>query len=259
MEPTCFYYKNSGESIIGGEMTILFKSMLLILFFGSVFFGAVANAGLKISPIQLYISEKIKQRSATVTMTSSGIKEAKIFEVSAVKWSQNEKSEDILEPDPSILINPKNFVLQPETKQIVRVGFSQSLSAVVGPQEKTWRIVFSEVPSVSKETAVNFLFNISVPLFVGTQDPAKLDIHTWYNQNHLWMDIKNDSNSHIQIFKIKILDAQRKEIAESNEMKYLLHGQKYGFNFGNVKLGDLKQYTLKIETDKDEKPLELKL
>ena len=230
-----------------------------VLVLGTVLLSPNLYAGLKISPIQLYISEKTRQRSATITLESSGLKEAKIFEMSAVKWTQNDKSEDVFEPDPTILINPKNFVIQPESKQIVRVGFTQPLAAIVGPQEKTWRIIFSEVPAVAKETSVSFLFNISVPLFLGNQDKDKLDIKTAYNQDNLVMNVKNDSSSHLQIFKIRIIDANQKEVAISNEMKYLLHGQQYTFNFGNVKLSNSTQYTLKIDTDKDEKPLEMKL
>ncbi|WP_010112725.1 molecular chaperone [Acinetobacter sp. P8-3-8] len=230
-----------------------------VLVLGTVLLSPNIYAGLKISPIQLYISEKTRQRSATITLESSGLKEAKIFEMSAVKWTQNDKSEDVFEPDPTILINPKNFVIQPESKQIVRVGFTQPLAAIVGPQEKTWRIIFSEVPAVAKETSVSFLFNISVPLFLGNQDKDKLDIKTAYNQDNLVMNVKNDSSSHLQIFKIRIIDANQKEVAISNEMKYLLHGQQYTFNFGNVKLSNSTQYTLKIDTDKDEKPLEMKL
>ncbi|MEG0481964.1 MAG: fimbria/pilus periplasmic chaperone [Acinetobacter sp.] len=230
-----------------------------VLVLGTVLLSPNLYAGLKISPIQLYISEKARQRSATITLESSGLNEAKIFEVSAVKWTQNDKSEDVLEPDPTILINPKNFVIQPESKQIVRVGFSQPLAAIIAPQEKTWRIIFTEVPAVAKETSVSFLFNISVPLFLGTQDNAKLDIKPAYNQDNLVMSIKNDASSHLQIFKITIVDANKKEVAVSTEMKYLLHGQQHTFNFGNVKLNNSTQYTLKIDTDKGDTPLEMKL
>ena len=175
-----------------------------VLVLGTVLLSPNIYAGLKISPIQLYISEKTRQRSATITLESSGLKEAKIFEMSAVKWTQNDKSEDVFEPDPTILINPKNFVIQPESKQIVRVGFTQPLAAIVGPQEKTWRIIFSEVPAVAKETSVSFLFNISVPLFLGNQDKDKLDIKTAYNQDNLVMNVKNDSSSHLQLSLIHI-------------------------------------------------------
>ena len=46
-------------------------------------------AGLKITPIQLYISDIKKQRSATVTLGYKESDQPKIFEVSAVKWAQN--------------------------------------------------------------------------------------------------------------------------------------------------------------------------
>ena len=42
-------------------------------------------------------------------------------------------------------------------------------------------------------------------------------------------------------------------------MKYLLLQQKYSFDMGNVKLGNIQDYTLKLITDKSEQEIELKM
>lgn len=213
-------------------------------------------AGLKITPIQLYISDTKKQRSATVTMEYRDIETPKIFEVSAVKWTQNSKGEDVLEPDSSVIINPKNFVLQPNSKQIVRVGFVQPTS---DKNEETWRIVFNEVPPIVKQNAVSFLFNISLPLFVGKQDKIKLAIQPVFKGKQLTLNVKNDTNTHVQIKKITLVDDNKKEIAVSNDMKYLLKNQQKDFDFGEVKIENLNKYKLIIETDRNNFPMEFNL
>lgn len=213
-------------------------------------------AGLKITPIQLYISDIKKQRSATVTLDYKESDQPKIFEVSAVKWAQNAEGEDVLEPDTSVVINPKNFVLQPNSKQIVRVGFTQMQPP---KKEETWRIIFNEIAPTVKESKVNFLFNISMPLFVGIQEKVKLNFNPIYNGSQLSLNVKNDTNTHVQIKKITILDDNKKEIAVTTEMKYLLNNQQQNFNFGEIKLGDFHKYKLIIETDRSELPMEFNL
>ncbi len=222
-------------------------------------FCTVSFAGLKITPIQMFLNEKTKQRSSTVMLDSVGLKESKIFEMSAVKWTQDSQGKDLFEKDDNILINPKNFVIKPDSKQIIRVGFAQPVVAMQQGVEKTWRIIFTEIAPVSHETSVNFLFNISVPFFVGHQDEINLDLKTDYKNNHLSVWMKNKASSHVQILKITVEDQNKKEVIQSNEMKYLLSGVQYTFNIGHVNLGDLNQYRLKVTTDKNDQPIEFKL
>ncbi|WP_111895112.1 molecular chaperone [Acinetobacter sp. MB5] len=212
-------------------------------------------AGLRIIPLQMYISDKKQQRSTSIMLTSKGMPEAKIFEVSAAKWSQNEKGEDILEPDSSIIINPKNFVLKPDSKQIVRVGFSKMPN--LGEKEGTWRIIFSEVPPALSNNTIGFLLNVSVPLFVGKQSPVDLKITPKYEDNGFTVNMKNNADSHIQILEMSLVDENKKEISAIHDMKYLLTKQEYDFKFPQIKSRNTNK--ILIKTDKSEKPLEFKL
>ena len=236
------------------------KTVLNSLFVLALGVSQNVFAGLDISPIQLFISEKNKQRSATVTLDSKGIPTQKIFEASAVKWSQDSQGQDVLEPDPSILINPKNFVIQPESSQVIRVGFAQAIDSMDLSKEKTWRIIFTEIPSVTNETSVNFLLNISIPLFVGTKDLFNLGVMPSTQDGNLILKIKNNADSHIKVTQIAIVDdVNNKEIANIADMKYLLQQTEYGFGFGNVKLSQGHSYTVKISIDKKETPIEIKI
>ena len=105
-------------------------------------------AGIKFTPIQLYLGDKGRQRSTTVVVESTGFTKSKIFEISALNWSQNEKGEDVLVEDKTLMFNPKVFELKPESKQIVRVGFAQQFAPSELEKEKTCRVIFNEVTPV---------------------------------------------------------------------------------------------------------------
>lgn len=229
-------------------------SVILLFLFGL----QVTWAGLSVSPIQLYIDKK-QQRSTTVTLTSKELPEAKIFEASAVKWSQNEKGEDVLDPVSDIIINPKNFIIKPESSQIIRVGF-RTLPDIDAQQEGAWRIIFTEVTPVARDVdSVSFLLNISVPLFVGKQLPIDFKITPIVKSGNSYLNIQNNANSHVQIFKISIVDENKKEVASNTQMKYLLAKQNYQFDFGHLNIKDWHKYKLLIKTDKNENPFEFSI
>lgn len=233
------------------------KKILLTLLLGLYNFPVLA--GLDFDPVQMYLKDNSRQRSATITLSSNDVPQEKIFEMSAVKWTQNEKGEDVYALDNNILINPKNFVIKPNSKQIIRVGFAQPLTNDDLKNEQTWRVIFKEVTPVVEQTGMTFLFNVSVPLFVGKQEKADLAIQTRQTDKNLIINIKNKANSHIQISKLEILDVSKKEVVVKSEMKYLLKGQSHDFDLGQVNLGDLSKYKLMIYTDKSELPMEMKI
>lgn len=226
------------------------KKIILFLILSSLSFSLIA--GIKFTPIQLYLGNKGKQqRSATVVVESSGVDSVKIFELSAVKWEQNEKGEDVLVEEKNILFNPKIFELKPESKQIVRVGFSQPFSSQDLEKEQTWRVIFNEVTPVLDDEAINFQFNFSLPLFVGKQDKTNLDVKLRTENNNMLVDVKNMSKSHAQITDIKLVDSNNKDLIQKSFNRYLLIGQKYTFDLGVMNNKHNDRIKVKIKTDKD--------
>ncbi len=64
------------------------------------------------------------------------------------------KGEDVLVEDRTLLFNPKTFELEPESKQIVRIGFSQPPENL--EKQQSWRVVFKEVTPVAEESRLTF-------------------------------------------------------------------------------------------------------
>lgn len=224
----------------------------IIGFCGLLLWSLSVSAGIKFNPIQLYIQDSTRQRSTTVSVESTGLKKSRIFEISAVKWKQNQQGEDILEEDKTLLFNPKTFELKPESKQIVRVGFSQPLANI--NQEQTWRIIFKEVTPIEDDSSINFLFNFSLPLFAGKQVNPKLNLKLEKLDNQAYLNIDNVAKSHIKIIEILVTDNKNKEILKKKLGQYVLGGNRIKLELGEI--ANNNELKIKIKTDKDEKYLE---
>ena len=224
----------------------------IIGFCGLLLCSLSVSAGIKFNPIQLYIQDSTRQRSTTVSVESTGLKKSRIFEISAVKWKQNQQGEDILEEDKTLLFNPKTFELKPESKQIVRVGFSQPLANM--NQEQTWRIIFKEVTPIEDDSSINFLFNFSLPLFAGKQVNPKLNLKLEKLDNQAYLNIDNVAKSHIKIIEILVTDNKDKEILKKKLGQYVLGGNRIKLELGEITNNN--ELKIKIKTDKDEKYLE---
>jgi len=224
------------------------KALLIILV--AFLFNTQLYAGISISPVQLYLTDKSKQRSSTFTLESKGDDESpRIFEAQAVKWTQGENGEDIYSPVSNIIINPKNFILKPNSKQMVRVGFTQSVESMNLSQEETW----------NDESKIALLLSLNVPFFVGKQEPAYLKFIAKKQNGRTIINVENLAKSHIQIQKLFVMDKNKKVVAESADMKYLLALGKNHYDLGSAPILGANNYKVVVETDKGDTPLEFNL
>jgi len=231
------------------------KKIIAILV-SSMFYMSVSNAGVSVDPVQMYIQNPAKQRTTTLTLESKDETEKRIFEVKAFKWTQKDNGENVLEPDNSLIINPKNFILQANGKQTIRIGFNRPVESVLeGQQEGTWRVIVDEIPQAVKESSVNFLVSFNLPLFVGKQEDVKLNFNVENNK----LIVKNNAKSHIQIQKLFVMDKNKKVVAESADMKYLLALGKNHYDLGSAPILGANNYKVVVETDKGDTPLEFNL
>ncbi|BCT87721.1 MULTISPECIES: molecular chaperone [Acinetobacter] len=227
----------------------MFRSLIFILL--GVVWTLTAHAGIQFSPIQMYLKDPTRQKSTTVVVESTGLSTSKLFEVLAFKWSQDNKGEDILIEDESILFNPKIFELKPESKQLVRVGFTQP---PVLATEGTWRVIFKEVTPVAENTAINFLFNFSLPLFVGPQADPKLSVNLKKADVSQIIYVENKGSSHVKLTELQVIDAKGITMTKMALSQYVLGGNTIEIPLEGFKTnGEIK---IKIKTEDDEKYLE---
>ena len=228
---------------------------IIAMLVSSIFNMSVSNAGVSVDPVQMYIQNPAKQRTTTLTLESKDETENRIFEVKAFKWTQKDNGENVLEPDNSLIINPKNFILQANGKQTIRIGFNRPVESVLeGQQEGTWRVIVDEIPQAVKESSVNFLVSFNLPLFVGKQEDVKLNFNVENNK----LIVKNNAKSHIQIANLKIVDANKKEVFKTETMNYLLANKSASYDLNNIRISNPKNYYVQLFTDKNDKMVELK-
>lgn len=203
------------------------------------------SAGIKFNPIQLNIQDFKRQKSTTVNIESTGLSKSKIYEVNAFKWQQDEKGEDVLVEDRTLLFNPKTFELKPESKQIVRIGFSQPPENL--EKQQSWRVVFKEVTPVAEESAINFLFNFSLPLFAGKVVPPKLSVDLHKINNVAYLNIINSENSFAKITEVVVLDNKNNELLRQDLALYVLSGNKIKFELGEIRTGNIAKLKIKLD------------
>ncbi|MCW8038713.1 MULTISPECIES: fimbrial biogenesis chaperone [Acinetobacter] len=228
----------------------------LLVFMTSLLFAIKAFAGVSVSPVQMFIDNPNKLKSTTLTLESVDETEKRVFEVKVFKWTQTEQGENVLEPDNNIIINPKNFILQPNKKQAIRVGFTPSAAQGLNvAEEQAWRIIIDEITPVGNQMMVKFLVNFNLPLFVGKQDNLKVNFEV--KNGHLILN--NLANSHVQVTNLKLLDEQRKVIFNNDTMAYVLAKHKIFYDLKNINLTDPKKYSVVLETNNSKKAVEMKL
>ena len=228
----------------------------LLVFMTSLLCTIKAFAGVSVSPVQMFIDNPNKQRSTTLTLESVDETEKRVFEVKVFKWTQNEQGENVLEPDNNIIINPKNFILQPNKHQAIRVGFTPAVASSINPaDEQAWRMIIDEITPVGNETMVKFLVNFNLPLFVGKQDELKVS----FNVQNDKLILNNLANSHVQVTNLKILDEQKKVVFSNDAMAYVLAKNKIFYDLKNINLTNAKKYSEVQETNNSKKTVEIKL
>jgi len=123
-------------------------------------FGSSALAGgFAVVPLR---AELGKNRTSSLSITNTE-DEAKTFEVRAVSWKQENRTDSYAQTD-DLLLAPATFRLEKGASQVVRIQLNRPLDAA----EHAYRVFIDEVP-VAKEIKPNTLktvVSMAVPVFV---------------------------------------------------------------------------------------------
>lgn len=233
------------------------EKIIYVLLF-TLFLVSGVNAGVSVDPVQLYILSNTKQKTTNLVLDAKGETNKRVFEINAYKWTQDDQGENHLELDHSIIVNPKNFILQANTKQTLRVGFNRPIESVItNNEEAAWRILIDEIPQATEqknESIMNFLISFNLPLFVGKEENTQLQ----FSVENKKLKVKNLAKSHIQISNLSVVDANKKILFNSTEMKYILAGKTAYYALDSSQLNQTKNLIVQLNTDKSHKTIELK-
>ncbi len=165
---------------------------------------ARAGFALRVLPIPITITG-----GATSTMVELGNEgqEPLRVQANAVDWTQAPNGDDATKPSAEVLVFPSLVTIPPGGSRKVRVGTQGGYGAA----EKSFRVIFAEVPPNSTPTngvgeTVNIVSHVSIPVFVtppGAKPTIQIDSVT-STKDHVKVNVRNTGNAHAMVSWIRI-------------------------------------------------------
>ncbi len=213
-----------------------------ILMLGS---SIISQAGsLAISPVRVDLTSR---KSNTIVQVTNSGDSAVTIQVHAAKWSM-EGPENTYAETNDFIVNPPVFRLQPEQKQMIRIGIRNS--AVVGI-ERSYRLILEEVPKPAQAGTVAIVLNVSLPIFLQPLEPVAPSL-IWraalLDDGGMQLTVTNDGSAHDRINNVAIeTDGGRIQTTISG---YVLPGLTRTFTVHDEHLRPAKQVVLAVVTEK---------
>ena len=206
-------------------------------------FGSSALAGgFAVVPLR---AELGKNRTSSLSITNTE-DEAKTFEVRAVSWKQQNRTDSYAQTD-DLLLAPATFRLEKGASQVVRIQLNRPLDAA----EHAYRVFIDEVP-VAKEIKPNTLktvVSMAVPVFVapasGPIAKGQAALKASLAKDVINIELSNSGKANLKLREWVLTSAKAGELLKVPSAAYVLSG--------NTLTGS---YPLKIQADG---PLQLRV
>lgn len=222
-------------------------SCLLVASIGA--FSTPVHADLSIFPIKLFITGDNGQRTTTMNVVSSKDEPPQSYEVNVFRWTQDDQGHERLTPDTELMVNPLSFILEPNSKRIIRMGFKQPLASMQLQEEAAWRIIFSPLPDAKEATGLKYTYSFNVPLFAGKNFKPDMSFQlAKNNKNQPVLLAKNSGTAHFQITGFKLQDTAGKDIFNSKELKYVLPHKQVSFDLNTLPAKPYTNLKLIVQT-----------
>jgi P pilus assembly chaperone PapD len=198
------------------------------------FCSAVQAGGFGVVPLRVDLG-KNKASSLTVTNTD----EAKTFEVRAVGWKQQNRT-DTYTPTNELIIAPTTFRLAKGATQVVRIQLNRQLDG----DEHAYRIFVDEVAE-AKEIRPNSLktvVSMAIPAFVapasGPVAKGQAKLKASLVQDVIKIEMQNTGKANLKLREWVVSSAKAGDLLKVPSAAYVLAG--------NTQTGD---YPLRIQAD----------
>jgi len=210
-------------------MLRIFCLWVLLVTCSGVFAGGFAVVPLR--------AELGKNRTSSLTVTNT--EEAKTFEVRAVSWKQQNRTDTYAQTD-DLLLAPATFRLEKGASQVVRIQLNRPLDAA----EHAYRVFIDEVP-VAKEIQPNTLktlLSMAIPVFVtpssGPLAKGQASLKASLTKDVINIEMINTGKANLKLREWVLTSAKAGELLKVPSAAYVLSG--------NTLTGD---YPLRIQAD----------
>ena len=208
----------------------------LLLFSGSALAGGFAVVPLR--------AELGKNRSSSLTVTNT--EEAKTFEVRAVTWKQQNRTDSYAQTD-DLLLAPATFRREKGASQVVRIQLNRPLDGA----EHAYRIFIDEVPTASqiRPNTLKTVVSMAVPVFVapatGPIAKGQAMLKASLAKDVVSIELRNTGKANLKLREWVLSSARAGELLKVPSAAYVLAG--------NTLTAD---YPLRIQADG---PLQLRV
>jgi len=206
------------------------------------FSGSALAGGFAVVPLRADLG---KNRTSSLTVTNTE-EEAKTFEVRAVRWKQENRTDSYAQTD-DLLLAPATFRLEKGASQVVRIQLNRPLDAA----EHAYRVFIDEVP-VAKEIKPNTLktvVSMAVPVFVapasGPIANGQAALKAALQKDVINIELSNSGKANLKLREWVLTSAKAGELLKVPSAAYVLSG--------NTLTGS---YPLRIQADG---PLQLRV
>lgn len=204
---------------------IILRSVGIFVFHAST----IAHAGnYGVSPLDVQFSPQ--QKSAVLNVTSED-RETVSLRLRAMRWTQNDRGEDVYEEANDLIFFPKRLDLKPGEKKIVRVGVNE----IPQSGERAYRLFLEELAPPTTpgdgQTRLSVLVNIGVPVFISsasTKQTLVINQAVVDSKGELRLNVTNPGTSRIRLSRIITADGAL--VSESIPGRYVFPGVSKTYN-----------------------------
>jgi fimbrial chaperone protein len=197
-----------------------------------------AQAGIGVSPVRVTIPAG--QRSTAITL-SNGSDVSRRVQIEVYRCTRS-NGEDVLTPEPGVLLNPPLFDLVPGGSQVVRLGFRAG-SAPPPQSETAFRVFFQEVPHEQTASArqLRMVLRIGVPVFAQPERP--LQAQRWSataSGGVTVLALHNDGNTHVRLADLRVFSAPGGAPLALPGFAYVFPGETHRWTLDVAATGNLR-------------------
>ena len=178
-----------------------------------------------VSPIRVDLGPSARAGAISVS-NDDEVKQS--FQMKLLRWTQNDKGEDVYEESKDLVYFPRLMSIEPRQKRVIRVG----TQAPPGPAEQAYRLAIEEMTPLEpgkSSTAVAVRMRFAVPVFVAPMAPVtrteieKLAVAA----GQVAFTVANTGNVHVRVEKAAL--KRDKQVLHEAAGWYILAGARRAF------------------------------
>jgi fimbrial chaperone protein len=168
-------------------------------------------AAFTVVPNSIVLDSQQKRTTITITNGSDG---KLTLQLRLMKWSQDEKGQDVYEPSKDLVFFPQILTIEKGKEQVVRLGYEGD---AMPAGEKTYRLFLQELPVTQPgQNVLQIALRVAIPVFLSAAGPQKKESleGIQIEGGQLQVKVRNDGNTHSLVKGVKVtgLDAAGSEV-----------------------------------------------